>query len=170
MSFSMSVYYVMSCSHNIASYGMSRVCIHTNVHEYHASNDICRESLDMVYQCIFNEVMKTPTAKNFAIVMATSKKILAYYLLKSPSNDEGYHLACSSLKVVINKFNIFTSPNYRNFVLGSKHFVRSEMGTMDSIMALKGHSGFKYVHGSKFPRQFCLQNVSRSSGKWCGSC
>ena len=54
----------------------------------------------------------------------------------------------------MDKFSVLASPNCRNFVLGSKHFIRSGMSTMDSIMALKDHSGFKYVHGSRFPRQF----------------
>jgi hypothetical protein len=154
---------------------MSRACIHLGVHEHPVSNGTCRDSLDMAYQCVANEVMKTPTAKNSAIVMAASKQFLAVYLLKSPSNGEGHHLVGESLEVVMDKYSILASPNCRNFVSGSKRFVCSGMGTMDSIMALKDHSGFKYVHGSRFPGQskdksICLQNVSRSSWKWCGSC
>ena len=97
--------------------------------------------------------MKTPTAKNFAIVMATSKTFLTDYLLKYPSNGEGHHLAGSSLEVVMDKFNTLASPNCHIFVSSSKHFVCSGMDTMNSIMALKDHSGFKYVHGSRFPGQ-----------------
>ena len=132
---------------------MSRACIHLGNHKHLVSNGTCRESLDMAYQCVATEVMKTPTAKNSAIVIATSKTFLAYYLLKSPSNGEGHHLAGSSLEVVMDKFSTLASQNCRNFVSGSKRFVRSGMGTMDSIMALKDHSGFKYVHGSRFPGQ-----------------
>ena len=76
------------------------------------------------------------------------------YLLKSPSNREGHHLACLSLDVVMDNFTTFASPNCRDFVSVSKHFVCNEMGTMDSIMALKGHSSFKYVHGSRFLGHF----------------
>jgi hypothetical protein len=132
---------------------MSRACIHLGVHEHHVSNGTCRESLDMAYQCVANEVIKIPTAKNSAIVMAASKQFLADYLLKSPSNGEGHHLVGESLEVLMNKFSTLASPNFRNFVSGSKRFVRSEMGTMNSIMALKDHSGFKYVHGSRFTGQ-----------------
>ena len=132
---------------------MSRACIHLGVHDHHVLNGRCRELLDMAYQCVANEVMKTPIAKNSAIVMPSSKKFLADYLLKSPSNGEGHHLAGSSLEVVMDKFSTLASPNYRNFVSGSKRFVHSGMGTMDSIMALKDHSGFKYVHDSRFPEQ-----------------
>ena len=49
---------------------MSRACIHLGVHKYPISNGTCRESLDITYQCVASDVMKTPTAKNFAIVMA----------------------------------------------------------------------------------------------------
>ena len=54
----------------------------------------------------------------------------------------------------MDKFSTLASPNYRNFVSGSKRFVCSGMGRMDSIMALKDHSDFKYVHGSRFPGQY----------------
>jgi hypothetical protein len=86
-------------------------------------------------------------------VLAASKQFLADYLLKSPANVEGHHLVGSSLEVVMNKFSTFASPNYHNFVSGSKRFLRSGMGTMDSIMALKDHSVFKFVYGSRFPGQ-----------------
>jgi hypothetical protein len=85
--------------------------------------------------------------------MAASKQFLADYLLKSPANVEGHHLVGSSLEVVMDKFSTLASPNCRNFVSGSKHFLRSGMGTMDSIMALKDHYAFKFVHGSRFPGQ-----------------
>jgi hypothetical protein len=52
---------------------MSRACIHIGVHDHPVANGTCRESLDMAYQCVANEVLKTPTAKNSAIVMAASK-------------------------------------------------------------------------------------------------
>jgi hypothetical protein len=117
------------------------------------ANGTCRESLDITYQCIVNEVLKTPTTKNSAIVMAASKKKLVDYLLKSPANVEGHYVVGSSLEVVINKFSTFTSPNSHNFVSGSKCFLRSGMRTMDSIMALKDHTTFKFVHSGRFPCQ-----------------
>ena len=66
------------------SSSMSHVCIHLGVHNHPVSTGVCCESLDMAYQCVADEVAKTPTAKNSAIVMAASKQFLAYYLLKSP--------------------------------------------------------------------------------------
>jgi hypothetical protein len=107
----------------------------------------------MTYQYVANEVLKTPTTKNSAIVMAANKRFLADYLLKSPINVEGHHLVGSSLEVVMDKVITPASPNCCNFVFGSKRFLRSGMGTMDSIMALKDHYIFKFVHGSRFLRQ-----------------
>jgi hypothetical protein len=85
--------------------------------------------------------------------MTTSKQFLADYLLKFPTNVKDHHLVGSSLQVVMDKFNTLASPNCRNFVSGSKRFLRSGMETMDNIMAFKDHSAFKFVHGSRFPGQ-----------------
>ena len=98
------------------SIGMSRACIHLGVHNHLVANDTCYESMDMAYQCVANEVLKTPTAKNSAIVMATNKQLLVDYLLKSPANIEGHHLVESSLEVVMDKFNTLASPNCCSFV------------------------------------------------------
>ena len=43
--------------------------------------------------------------------------------------------------------------NNTNFVVGSKRFIRSGMGSIDSIMALTDHYGFKYVYDNMFPRK-----------------
>ena len=117
--------------------GMSRACIHLGVHDHLVANGTCRESLDMAYQYVANEVLKTPTSKNLAIIMVVSKQVLADYLLKSPASGESNHLVGSSLEVVMDKFSTIVSSNCRNFVFESKHFLRSGMETMSSIMALK---------------------------------
>jgi hypothetical protein len=48
------------------------------------------------------------------------------------------------------KFSILASPNNCNFISGSKCFAHSGTCTIDSIMMLKDHLGFKYVHDNKF--------------------
>lgn len=53
----------------------------------------------------------------------------------------------------MDKFGTLGSPNCRNFVWGSKHFIRSGMNMIDSIIALKDHLGFKYVYGNIFSGQ-----------------
>jgi hypothetical protein len=91
------------------SIGMFRTCIHLGVHDHHVANGTCRQSLDMAYECIGNEVLKTPRAKNSAIVMAASKQFLANYFLKSSANVEGHHLVGSSLEVVMVKSALLRS-------------------------------------------------------------
>src|ERR1700737_4501330 len=84
--------------------------------------------------------------------MAASKQFLANHILKSPLLGEKNHLHGASLEVVIDKFSTLASLNCTNFVAGSKRFIHSGMGSLDSTMALINHSGFKYVHDSWFPR------------------
>ena len=90
---------------------MSMTCSHLGVDDHPLANDTCHKILDMIYEYVANEVLKTPTSKNLAIVMATSKQFLANYLLKSPYNGKNHHLVGSFLKVVIDKFSILASPN-----------------------------------------------------------
>ena len=89
---------------------MSRACIYLGMHDYPISNGICRESLDMIYQCVANEVLKTPTATKSTIVLGASKQLLADYLFKSPTISEGHHLVGSSLEVVRDKFKYSCIP------------------------------------------------------------
>ena len=145
--------------------GMSRACIHLGVYKHHVSNTTCHESLEMTYLCVANEVMKTSTAKKIALIMATSKKFLADYLLKSPSNGKGHHLANSPLTVVINKFSILASPNCCNFVSGSNRFVCNKMSMMDSIgcsIIIRASSTFMIVYFRGNPNTKYLSSKCQS--------
>ena len=62
---------------------MSSACIHMGFHNHLAFIKLYCESLDVVFQCVANEVSKTPSAKNSAIVMAAKIQLLAYYISKS---------------------------------------------------------------------------------------
>lgn len=86
--------------------------------------------------------------------MTESKKFLVDFILKSPLPRQKNHLHGASLEVVMDKFSTLASPNYKNFVVGFKQFIQNGMGCMDSIMALKDHIRFKYVHNNRFLRQF----------------
>ena len=85
--------------------------------------------------------------------MTTNKYFLMDYLLKYFTIGEGHSLVDLSLELVMEKFSTLAFPNYRNFMFRSKNFVRSERGTMDSIMAHKDHSTYKFVQGCRFPWQ-----------------
>jgi hypothetical protein len=65
--------------------------------------------------------MKISNAKNFAIVMAMSKQFLIDYLLKSPSNGKGHHMAYLLLEVVMDKFSTLTYPNCYNFLSSARY-------------------------------------------------
>ena len=75
----------------------------------------------------------------------------------------------------MDKFSTLVSPNCRNFVAGSKRFICSGMGFLDSIMALKNHFGFKSVHDSQIPRQlkdkvFVFKILKEAESIWWSSC
>jgi hypothetical protein len=53
----------------------------------------------------------------------------------------------------MDKFATLSSPNCRNFVVDARRFVCSGMDTIDSIMALKENSKFKYIHDNRFLNQ-----------------
>ena len=60
MLFHTNLHCFLPCSHNICplhNSRMSRACIHSCVH-YHPVFSVCRESLDMAYQCVANKVMQ----------------------------------------------------------------------------------------------------------------
>ena len=100
---------------------------------------------------VTQEIARTPNAKNFAIVMAASKKFFADWLL-CPTPGHA-HLQGASLDNIIDKFSNLSSPNIQNFVSGCKRFVCGGMGPINSIMALKDYSNLKYIHENKFPGQ-----------------
>ena len=131
---------------------MFSACIHLGVHDHHESTIVYHESLDMLFQCIGNEVSKSPTSKNSMIVMIANKQLMVDYIQKSFPPIEKNHLHRASLEVVMNIFSTLASPNSMNFVVGSKRFIRSEVAFMGKIMAFKDHFGFKYMHDSRFPR------------------
>ena len=56
---------------------MLMVCIHLCMQNHPVSNGICCESLDMTYQCVANDVLRTPTVTNSTIVLVASKQLLA---------------------------------------------------------------------------------------------
>lgn len=76
MAMCIALYHARTIYVHSTSLGMSKACIHQGVHEHPIWNGKCRKLLDTTYQCIANEIMKTPTTKNFAIFMAVKKKSL----------------------------------------------------------------------------------------------
>ena len=126
-------------------FGMSCACIHLGVQDHYVSIGVQCESLEMAFQCVANEVSKTPTTKNSTIVIVASKEFIVDHYIQFPLPREEKYLHGASLEVSMVNFSTLASHNFKNYVLGSKQFTQSEMSPMDSIMALKGHFGFKCV-------------------------
>ena len=62
--------------------------------------------------------------------------------------DIVFQCVANVLPKLMDKFSNLASPKCKNFVASLKRFICSGMGFMDSIMMLKDHYGFKYVHDS----------------------
>lgn len=63
------------------SLDMSRARVCLIVHNHPMFTRVHRESLDMGFQCVANEVSNTLTAKNLATIMIVTKKCIIDYIL-----------------------------------------------------------------------------------------
>jgi hypothetical protein len=120
------------------------------MHNHPISDGIFRETLDMISGLIAQEVSKTPTAKNSAIAMATSKEFLDKYLIHTGPGPKKM-LRGQELEDVLDKFEHLSSPNLQNTI--SLYRSSSKRGAYDNIMATKTYTTIEYVHGNVFPGQ-----------------
>lgn len=98
-------------------------------------------------------------AKNFGIVVATTKHFLADWLLKTLSNGDNHHLHEAFLEIDMERFTTLASPNNINFVLGLKRFVCSGMGTTVISPLSKDHLRFKFVKDNCVPSSSLLETI-----------
>jgi len=110
----------------------------------------CRESLEAITGLIAEEVSKIPSATNSAIVLAASKHFLDNHLIYNRDGPKEM-LEGKSLKDVMDRFQILSSPNIRNTI--SSFRSTSKVGVIDSIMNMKRNLRFEYIHDSAFPGQ-----------------
>lgn len=125
---------------------MSRVAFHLGHHIHPMSNGVSMEILDHVYGSVAKEVQRTPSAKTSAIIMAASKTFISDYLFRNTPR----HLKGASLDTVINRFVTLSKPNACNMITGAKKYIKSGMGLIDSIIALKDYNHFKFIHDNRF--------------------
>jgi hypothetical protein len=125
------IYYILSKS------DMTRACIHLGMHNHPVSDGIFRETIDTISSLFAQEVSKTPTAKNSAIAMATSKEFLDKYLIHSSPRSKKM-LRGQELEDVLDKFEHLSSPNLRNTISLCKS--GSKRGAYDNIMAMKTYT------------------------------
>jgi hypothetical protein len=107
------------------------------MYNHPVSHGICQETLDTISGLIAQEVSKTPTTKNSAIAMATSKEFLDKYLIHSGPGPKKM-LRGQELEDVLDKFEHLSSPNLRNMI----SLCRSDgkKGAYNSIMAMKTYT------------------------------
>jgi hypothetical protein len=129
---------------------MSRACIHLGMHNHPVSDGISRETLDIIFGLIAQEVSKTPIAKNSAIAMAASKEFLDKYLIHSGPGPKKM-LWGQELEDVLDKFEHLSSPNLRNVI--SLSGSGGKKRAYDSIMALQRYTTIEYIHGNVFSGQ-----------------
>jgi hypothetical protein len=130
---------------------MTRAAIHLGHHKHPVSDGTCLETLDLMYECIGEQVLRTPNAKNSAIVLGASKIFLADYLIRATPGQN--HLRGSPMAQVMDKFETMSDANIRHFVAGTKKFLRQDNGLVDNIMRLKEYNAFKFIHENRFPGQ-----------------
>jgi hypothetical protein len=65
----------------------------------------------MVFQCVANEVSKTPIAKNSTIVIIASRDFMADYHIQFPLCGEKNYIHEASLEVIMDKFSTPASHN-----------------------------------------------------------
>ena len=129
------IYYVFSSNSDLTC-----AAIHTSRHVHPLSDGVCLDSLDLMYDCVAQVVAKTPNAKNSAIVMVAVRSSLL----------TGSSALLRDKLIFRERHWIVLWISLATYLLLIR-FVRGGMGPMDSIMALKDYSGFKFIHENKFP-------------------
>jgi hypothetical protein len=151
---------------------VTRVAIHLGSHKHLVSDGTCQETFDHMYECIGEQVLRTPNAKNFAIMLGASKIFLADYLIRATPGQG--HLRGTPMAEVMDKFETMSDSNIRHFVAGTKKFLRQDNGLIDNIMRLKRLQCLQVRPRQSFPwadkrESLRLQNVrghtSRKHGK-----
>ena len=125
--------------------------IHLGSHRHPVSDGTCQETLDRMYKCIGEQVLRTPNAKNSAKLLGASKIFLADYLIRAIPGQG--HLRGTPMAEAMDKFETMSDSNIRHFVAGTKKFLHEDSGLIDNIIRLKEYNAFKFVHESCFPGQ-----------------
>ena len=129
---------------------MSRACVHLGVHEHPVKIGEYQDFKDRSRTLLAEQVEKTPTATNSAIVMEATKELLGELLLR-PEGAPTKTYTFEELVPVLDKCKYMSSPSIRNDVTSFKFVKR--YGVMDGITMLRGCSNWPYVQENLFPGQ-----------------
>lgn len=130
--------------------GMSCACINLRVHKHLVPRGICCEPINNGLYVFCKRGEQNIQCIKLCYRNGNEPTILSGLLVINIWCGDKYHLHKVSLEVVMDKFFTLASPNCRNFVAWFKRLICSRMGTINNIIALKGHYGFKLVYGSRF--------------------
>ena len=137
------IYYV------IGPPGMTRACVHMDVHSHPVVVGVCRESESTIISLIGKQVERTPSATNSSIAMAVSKEFLAKHLLHPEQCDTT--MTMEDMKTTIEKYANLASPNIKNAISNFKHV--GHTNPMDGIRQMRGCTTWPFVQQNMFPRQ-----------------
>lgn len=138
------IYYVLGHGN------MTRACVHLGSHCHPVKIGEYRDVAEKIKTLIGEQVEKTPTATNSAIVLEASKEFLGELLLFADGSTQE-ELTLDELIPVFDKFKHMSSPSIRNQVTTFRYLRR--FGVMDSITKLRGSSYWAFVQENKFPGQ-----------------
>ena len=138
----MQVYYVYGNS------SLTRAFIHLGIHKHPVKDGELKDMQERTRDLIGEQMERTPSATNFAIIMDATKELLGDLLL-CPDGELPKTLDFSELMLILDKCKYFNSPSIRNKVTSFKHLRRFDV--IDSIMKLRGSSTWTFVQESKFP-------------------
>lgn len=138
------IYYVIAKDH------MTRACVHVGSHSHPVKIGINRESMERTRTLLEEQVQRTPTATNSAIVLEASKELIGELLL-CPEGAPRKTLDFDELVPVLDQCKHMSSPSIRNQVTSFRYLRR--FGVMDSITKLRGSSTWAFIQDNKFPGQ-----------------
>ncbi len=99
--------------------------------------------MDNIRRLIIEEVDHTPSAKIYAISVATSKTFLAKHLFNDYNNGIVELVNNEQFEHIQDKFCEWSFPNVYNLIASFKHCLRG--GYIDSILELKSKSHYDYI-------------------------
>ena len=158
------VYYV--CGNST----LTRAFIHLGIHKHPVKDGELRDMQERTQDLIGEQMERTPSATNSAIIMDATKELLGDLLLCS-DGELPKTLDLSELMPELDKCKYFSSRSIQKEVTSFKHLRR--FGVIDSITKLRGSSTWAFVQESKFPSQgtdtnkvfvFKMSEVEPSSG------
>jgi hypothetical protein len=132
-------------------FDLSKVAIHLGTHEHHVFEGKCKESFEEMKNMVAEEVLHMPNATSFAISLIVSKMFLSCHLFNEDGEVLVELLKGEKINQTMSMFLPLCFPNIHNLISSIKHRPRN-MGSLDSILALKSLSPYGYIQNNYFPR------------------